>query len=246
MMMTARGMRLVNAPCPATLCPPSADTSKPGTYVVTFDVKYGEGMVETMKRTIIVEPICEPDEQLCSDGTCAPSSDVCPVERERQRKIDDTGNQKPIIQLVTYPELSNVALVPQGYGYHRCNTTAAGDPEVPLNRRPCEPGASALDFEDGDVTAKVLVCPPAVCMNGGSCEGHRFVEKYDLQMMCGINTNAPVGTTYSLRFVIFDSTMERSEVVRTVQIISRCAEVSVGGACGGTVCTVMSPRLARL
>ena len=40
----------------------------------------------------------------------------------------------------------------------------------------CERGAAASDAEDGNLTARVLACPPAACLDRG-CPGHEFVTK---------------------------------------------------------------------
>lgn len=133
-------------------------------------------------------------------------------------------NTAPTISLVTYEELGLVALVPQGYGYNRCTTTSGGDPQVPLNRQPCDPGALADDFEDGNITARVLVCPPDSCGQSGTCEGHRFIEKLDLETACGIDTNAPVGSVFRLRYAVYDSGMLSAATERTILIINKCAD----------------------
>lgn len=42
----------------------------------------------------------------------------------------------------------------------------------------CEPGATAADAEDGDLTARVYACPPASCfLLGLECFGHEFSGK---------------------------------------------------------------------
>lgn len=71
-----------------------------------------------------------------------------------------------------------------------------------------------------------LACPwhDAGLTQCGACRGagHRFIEKYDLQALCGIDTTAPVGTTYSLEFLVFDSALASASVYRTIVIVSPC------------------------
>lgn len=46
------------------------DTTKPGTYVVTFSVANENSGLVMVQRTVIVQPSCNPGEQACVDGTC--------------------------------------------------------------------------------------------------------------------------------------------------------------------------------
>jgi hypothetical protein len=109
---------------------------------------------------------------------CFLHADVCQSDMVSSSAII-TANTAPSINLVTYPNLGIVALVPQYNGYHRCNTTSAGDPEVPLVGQPCDPGAQAYDFEDGNITSKVMICPPSTCnpTTTASCEGRHSTQQ---------------------------------------------------------------------
>lgn len=122
--------------------------------------RYGTGLVATAVRKLVVVPRCPlPDQKLCADYTCVLTTDTCEIETQRQAVATSTAvNQAPSIALVQFPELTNVARVPRFYGYRRCTTTVAGDPQVPLYRQPCEPGAMAFDFEDGGWAWHVHVC----------------------------------------------------------------------------------------
>ncbi|KAK3289237.1 hypothetical protein CYMTET_3328 [Cymbomonas tetramitiformis] len=84
----------------------------------------------------------------------------------------------------------------------------------------CEPGATAIDDEDGDLTSTVLVCPPDSCLSVG-CPGHTWATK---GMQGCINTSSPVGTIFSVRFVVFDrgTPQRNATVTRVVTITSRC------------------------
>eukprot|EP00976_Prorocentrum_cordatum_P080618 1184043-Prorocentrum_minimum.AAC.1 len=52
----------------------------------------------------------------------------------------------------------------------------------------------------GDLTEHVLSCPPAHCLPAG-CPGHEFRRK---GLLGCLNTSAPVGTIFSVSFVVFD------------------------------------------
>lgn len=57
------------------------------------------------------------------------------------------------------------------------------DPEIPKTRAPCEPGALAADFEDGNITARVLVCPPAACIVNQVCAGCALLVRQALGLL---------------------------------------------------------------
>ncbi len=55
----------------------------------------------------------------------------------------------------------------------------------------------------GDLTASLLLCPPADCVQQGSCEAHLFSLKSITQ--CGIDTaSASVGQSFSIDFVVYN------------------------------------------
>ena len=60
--------------------------------------------------------------------------------------------------------------VPRGAAYGRCSQQDLA------TRLLCEPGVVARDVEDGDLTSRVLACPPTECLRFG-CPGHEFVVK---------------------------------------------------------------------
>lgn len=47
------------------------DTSKPGTYSVTYSVRDGTGPVSYAKRTVVIEAPCSGGEFACDDGSCS-------------------------------------------------------------------------------------------------------------------------------------------------------------------------------
>lgn len=65
-----------------------------------------------------------------------------------------------------------VLQVRQGTDYLRCVDQTY---KFPTPSAPCELGASASDEQDGDVTARVLLCPPEGCLAQDGCAQHRQV-----------------------------------------------------------------------
>ena len=75
------------------------------------------------------------------------------------------------------------------------NYTACGRGVVPSLAKPCEPGASANDQQDGNITSKVVACPSAGCRaNATLCTGMPCIKQcpqaacdlvYCLSASCG-------------------------------------------------------------
>jgi hypothetical protein len=78
----------------------------------------------------------------------------------------------------------------------------------------------------------VLACPPASCLPRG-CPGHEFRKK-GIQG-CGIDTSAPVGSVFSLTFVVLDRwlppAMATTERVITIRGPCPAAAHFCNGAC---------------
>ena len=88
-------------------------------------------------------------------------------------------------------------------------------------------GATARDEEDGDLSERILSCPPMSCMNFG-CPGHELSRKG--LSGCGIDTvRAPVGTWFSLNFTVFDLHIPAAttNVQRIVLVVSPCSQEEV-------------------
>ena len=77
-----------------------------------------------------------------------------------------TKNTAPRIQL-------NTTIVPATFNLtFGTSYTACGRGVVPSLAKPCEPGASASDQQDGNITSKVVACPSAGCTaNATLCTG---------------------------------------------------------------------------
>ena len=92
--------------------------------------------------------------------------------------------------------------------------------QIPSANKLCDPGAVAFDAEDGNLTAKVLSCPPASCLDRG-CPGHEFA----LKGLSGcLNVSAPVGTTFNISFLVLDSAQPPNinTTSRLVTIVDPC------------------------
>ena len=92
-----------------------------------------------------------------------------------------------------------------------------------------------MDAEDGNLTARVLSCPPQACLAYG-CAGHEYTVK-GLQG-CGVDTvNAPVDTLFEVPFMVFDhgAPAQVGNATRIVTVVSPCAASEV-------YCPSLSPR----
>jgi hypothetical protein len=99
-------------------------------------------------------------------------------------------------------------------------------------------GASAWDEEDGDVSKRILSCPPISCVPF-NCPGHEMFRKG--VSGCGIDTvSAPVGTVFALAFTVSDLSFPpiTSEALRRIVVVSPCEQ-------GQTYCPALAqPTLA--
>jgi hypothetical protein len=118
-------------------------------------------------------------------------------------------------------------------------------------------GATAWDEDDGDVSKRILSCPPLSCMPF-NCPGHELFRKG--LSGCGIDTvNAPVGTVFGLKLAVSDLSVPPAtfEVVRRIIVVSPCGQgqtycpalaqpavVTSEFACGTTDCTSRASLLS--
>jgi hypothetical protein len=117
---------------------------------------------------------------------------------------------------------------------------AAGVAPSPL--APCEPGATAVDREDKDLTAQVYACPPPSCaLFGTGCNGHQFAVKG--LRGCVVSTRAAVGTVFPILFLVFDDAMPPANATATrfVTIVDPCPRLGQvhcehDGLCGVLTC----------
>lgn len=104
-------------------------------------------------------------------------------------------------------------------------------------------GATAFDPEDGDLTYRILTCPPPTCMPFG-CPGHEMRRK-GIQG-CGVDTaTAAVGTLITFDIVVMDLSVPPviTRVTRVIRVVSPCAaseiycpDLPARLTCGTTAC----------
>eukprot|EP00892_Ulva_mutabilis_P001791 jgi/Ulvmu1/11612/UM008_0013.1 len=213
------------------------DTSTPGVYSLTFSVTVpGTTSRASTTRTLVVYPVCGMTEFSCMDLRCSLAELCLSAAGPLQLPV----NHAPRLWL---PEgqLAQVS-VQAGREYGRC--AADGGAGVGVQ---CEAGVAAVDPEEGDLTARVLACPPESCLPLG-CPGHEFESK-GLQG-CGIDSvGAPAGTSWLLPFVVFDKhrPAEQASLVKTVTLLAPCSSFTdtycpgAAAPCGPTPCSLRQP-----
>ncbi|KAK3282550.1 hypothetical protein CYMTET_9718, partial [Cymbomonas tetramitiformis] len=195
------------------------DTAIPGVYVIDFSVQNSLGMTGCAQRTITVAPACGPGEELCLSGLACSVAGVCVDDlfggaEEATTKPDEP----PTIDLRSTAAVTSAYVeVKQHQPYEACTAL-----ELEANRSDtlCEPGAVAEDAEDGDLTARVLACPPLSCRAAG-CPGHEFLSK---GLAGCVNMSADVGTVFDVEFLVFDFAVpcQSASVTRSIFIIQPC------------------------
>lgn len=247
----------------------------PGTYPLNFSVTDSAGQTAAVQRLLIVTPNCRKGERVCEDmlscsknGICAQGFDfddslapgidfnaaAAAMTINEGALIDGQGNTTtiateakkaatvaPKLELITTADLGPSIAVPQFTNYSACDAD-----QVPAQSALCEPGASATDVTGGDLTSKVLACPPAACLPAG-CPGHEFVRK---GLQGCVNTSAKVGAVFSVEFVVF-SDVEPSlytSATRTIQIAPPCdvGKSFCDGVCYDVTCDEVNALAAAV
>lgn len=121
------------------------------------------------------------------------------------------ANAAPTISLITAKGSGAVVSVKRMSPYLAC-----ADGVAPSTDSPCEPGATAADPDGStsssseatsslDLTAAVVVCPPAACLSSGCSPAvlrrHYFAAKG--LAGCRIDTAAAVGTRFTVNFWVW-------------------------------------------
>lgn len=187
---------------------------------------------------IQVKSICPEGERLCIDlvscssvGVCLEDLDISFEKNLREAQIDHA----PVISLVHHDLLPQFLDIPRFSAFESCTQG-----QLPMENKLCDLGAVAIDEEDGDITASVLACPPENCLDQG-CPQHKFSVK---GVKGCVNTSAPVGSEFSLRYLVFDGAIpaNNASVVRVVTIASPCARgehfCESDAACSSVECDV--------
>lgn len=142
------------------------DTSTPGVYSITFSVTVpGTSLRASVTRRLVVYPTCGLIEFSCTDLQCSLAELCLSVGGELQVPV----NHAPRL-LLPQGQIAQVA-VQGGLVYSKCSADEVADASLK-----CESGVLATDMEDGDLTARVLACPPDDCLAFG-CPGHEFQVK---------------------------------------------------------------------
>ncbi|KAG2452521.1 hypothetical protein HYH02_002759 [Chlamydomonas schloesseri] len=205
------------------------DTTTPGTYTVTYHLSWPSVGTLVIKRQLLVVERCV-GETLCPDGFCsvelscarnvstAISSFIVATGDANGLMPNSTSlstNNPPALFLKNGDVVNTTVVVPRGTPYMVC----AAD-QVPTPDRPCEPLGTALDVEDGNITAMITLCPPDDCA-GTQCRDHRADRKQPSE--CGIDTvNATVGSSFRMKLVVFDSKGANATAERLVTVVKPC------------------------
>ena len=193
----------------------SVDTSTLGNYTVSFFLSASTLSISSnvVSRTVVVHPACPESEQLCSDNTCSMGGFCFDGTRTEQKE-----NVAPTLSFSLGD--AQAVYIPRGTPYGFCNS--ASDPSITAGLL-CDSGPVASDEEDGDITYRVLACPPVQCLSVG-CPGHELGTKG--LAGCGVDTeNAPVGTAFNITYTVFDLNRPAASasLFRLVTVASPCA-----------------------
>ncbi|KAK3282301.1 hypothetical protein CYMTET_9956 [Cymbomonas tetramitiformis] len=216
------------------------DVNVPGTYTIEFSVHNSKKLVAVIERNVTVLAVCSIGEDLCSDGITCSEGGLClgDLDGGAASAVEEVPvDAPPVVTLRSTAAVPDAVLeVKQYAAYEACS-----EEELQQNRSSllCEPGANATDDQAGDLTAKVLSCPPDSCLSTG-CAGHEFVKK---GMAGCINTSSAVGTIFNVTFLVFDTAQpaQSASTSRTITIISPCEtgeELCSDFSCSAVDCSV--------
>ncbi|KAK3276613.1 hypothetical protein CYMTET_15331 [Cymbomonas tetramitiformis] len=215
------------------------DTTRPGEYEVHFEVYDSLGARASISRHVTVLDECSVGEHLCAnDPTVCSAAGICISDMEAPES-PEMEDEAPVIWLVNNSVLPAFLDVRQGVAYMACAPS-----QVPKEGALCEAGAEAWDHENGNLTARVLSCPPQDCQDVG-CPGHEFASK---GVEGCIDTTGEVGTTLVLTFTVFDDAIPANvaSINRTLTIVSPCPEgeeLCADGACSTADCATREQLL---
>ncbi|KAK3239186.1 hypothetical protein CYMTET_50871 [Cymbomonas tetramitiformis] len=222
----------------------SLEDVQAGEHVINFTVTSSSGMTSSVLRTVVVRETCARGEALCQDDVACSESGVCLGELGGVSTDFQTVDAPPTLTLVETAAAGSVVAVKQGHSYLPCATSELAESEGEV----CDPGVTATDPEDGDLTAAVLACPPQSCLTGGSgnCQGHEYAVK---GLQGCLNTSAAVGSLIEVEFLVFDNAIPPNQafVTRTIDIIFPCERwewLCDDGACSSIECGLRDQFLA--
>lgn len=139
-------------------------------------MRAGKPHQRVARRTLLVAPTCIEPEFRCPDSVCS-SGGICLADGGRGAEAlfataaAAAANTAPLVQLRGGRDESGTIEIRRGSAYELCAPGSAARDALE-----CEPGADAVDAQDGDLSARVLVrsCASVQCLGasmriGGAC-----------------------------------------------------------------------------
>eukprot|EP00884_Botryococcus_braunii_P013490 jgi/Botrbrau1/22141/Bobra.0206s0065.1 len=226
------------------------NNSRPGVQNVTFSVTNSKGQLALAVRKVIVSPACDEGEMLCNDRVTCSDGGICLADLQAGLKAPQSISSSPakpssaagpIMTLLNSTYLPSAVQIKQGFPYKACT-----EGQQPNETWKCELGATAHDSNNVSLTQRILACPPSSCLSKG-CPGYEF-SKQGINS-CGINTSMPLGSTFEIKFVVFDYGVPSSNasVVRSLTVVSACdvgQQLCPDGQCSSIDCSTRSVLLS--
>lgn len=232
-----------------------------GDYEIEYSVTDFAGESVFAKRRIHVrhtDETCPPGERACEGGMACSQDSRCEGELDIATDEGEEEVQQdlpPAMALVTNDFVGSSVSVRQYHPYKPCDATTDFVPTIDVK---CEPGATAVDDFDGNLTSRILACPPADCINSGlsgvtdsACIGHEFAVK---GLQGCVNTSV-AGSVYAVEFIVKDNAVPSNVAIvqRTVTIVDPCDEgfywcsdesSELGGFCSDVECNLRESLLS--
>ncbi|KAK3235730.1 hypothetical protein CYMTET_54090 [Cymbomonas tetramitiformis] len=210
------------------------DTGTPGVYSVVYEVYSSRGVVARVQRNVTVEITCSTGESPCASRVTCSEGGACLEDLEEgvRESRQDVVDEPPSLWLV------NTTLLPVYLSLKQHSAYAACAPgQSPKEDSLCELGAEADDAEGGNLTARVLSCPPESCLDTG-CPGHEFATK---GIDGCLDLGAEPGSVLELLFVVFDDALPANMATtrRIITVAPPCEtgyELCSDGVCSGVAC----------
>lgn len=204
-------------------CP--VDPFAVGEYTIEYRVADFSQAVATATRHVHVrhtDATCPAGERACAGGLTCSEDGVCAGDLAAGQDGDEDVEEVPVdnppeVALVTNAFVGKSVRVRQYSAYAPC-TAETGF--VATEAVICDPGATAVDDRDGNIT--VYACPPDSCVETGSaCDGYEY-DAIGLDA-CKVDTSN-LGRAYEIRYVSRDSATPPNVVTatRTVTIVPPC------------------------
>ncbi|MEW5316415.1 MAG: hypothetical protein WDW38_007790 [Sanguina aurantia] len=219
------------------------NTSVSGRHNISFSLAFGDPTpvsYASVVRTVVILPNCPPGTVSCSDGTCSDGGCEA-VTGISSPAMTVHITTSPVITLWTSSQLGSNVQVPYGSAYVNCweLNTPGQAPVLPMHGALCEMGGTVFDADEGNITSKLLLCPPDACLyQGRNCGPHLFSQK-PLSACGGINTaTAEIGAVLTVQLAVRDATGLRAVAHRIVTIVTPCltGQTLCSDGCGQVPC----------